>query len=107
MDTLIFLHIPKTAGTTFRSILPANYRAEELYNVPTNAEGQVDFSGLDRLSDVEKRKIRVLAGHFQYGAHEHLPQKSSYITILRDPVKRIISRYYHAVREVPGWTGIK
>jgi len=33
-----------------------------------------------------------------FGLHEYLPQRSTYFTLLRDPVERVISDYYHVLR---------
>ena len=34
------------------------------------------------------RKTRMFKGHMLFGLHEILPQPSTYITVLRDPVDR-------------------
>ncbi len=39
--------------------------------------------------------VRILMGHFWYGVHEHLSEPSTYITMLRDPVDRVLSTYHH------------
>ena len=38
-------------------------------------------------------KLRLLYGHLPYGVHEHIPRPSSYVTIVREPVDRVISAY--------------
>jgi hypothetical protein len=41
----------------------------------------------------------MLQGHFtQFGVHQFSTRPMKYITILRDPVDRIISYYYHIIR---------
>jgi hypothetical protein len=40
-------------------------------------------------------------GHFAYGIHTSLPRAVEYVTVLRDPVERTISQYFHFVRAVP------
>lgn len=52
------------------------------------------------LPDEEKRRIRCLRGHMWFGLHKYLPQLASYITILRDPIDRVIS-HYHFVKRAP------
>lgn len=41
----------------------------------------------------ERDKIRLLRGHMPFGLHSHFFHPCDYITILRDPVERIISEY--------------
>ena len=95
----IFIHIPKTAGTTLRSIIEDHFPAEQLYLLYIgNAlhPGMEEFSGL---TDEEKRKFKIFCGHLSFGFHRHLPQPSKYITVLRDPVDRTVSLYHHLLQE--------
>ncbi len=49
---------------------------------------------LRKLSPDRLKKIRMFKGHMTFGLHEVLPQPATYITVLRDPVDRVISAYY-------------
>ncbi len=40
-------------------------------------------------------------GHFQYGIHEFFPQEYTYVTIVRDPVDRVISHYHYLLQTQP------
>jgi hypothetical protein len=93
-QTVIFLHIPKAAGTTLRNILQRQYLEEEILNL----HGVSSLEKLEKLSDGEKRQLKLIQGHFPFGVHEMLPQPSTYITMLRNPVKRVISTYFYAKR---------
>ena len=88
---LIFIHIPKTAGSTLRPIMDRHY--------PRPLIRKLDFLPRDLdafllLPEQARSRIRVLQGHFPFGLHEHLSVPADYLTILRDPVNRIISMYY-------------
>ena len=37
----------------------------------------------------------MFKGHMLFGLHEILPQPSTYITVLRDPVERVLSAFYY------------
>jgi hypothetical protein len=37
-------------------------------------------------------------GHFYYGVHNQIPQECIYVTLLRHPLARVVSRYKHIVR---------
>ena len=90
---VIFLHIPKAAGTTLRDILYRQYEKEHIYELDGKkfSQSQEDFK---HLNAKEKDKIRLLMGHMYFGLHEFVQSPSSYITMLRDPVEKVISYYY-------------
>lgn len=92
-DTVIFLHIPKTGGRSLENILLRKYSKEE---VLVNVHKQM--GEIAEWPDERKRKVRYLQGHFAYGAHEVFPQGCRYITMLREPVERVISLYYFLKR---------
>jgi hypothetical protein len=92
-EAVIFLHLPKTAGTTLNRLIEWEYPVFEMYSIDP-----VFFTWsaahLRKLSPDRLRKIRMFKGHMLYGLHEVLPQPATYITVLRDPVDRVISAYY-------------
>ncbi len=51
-----------------------------------------------RLPERRRRRLRVVRGHMLYGIHEFLPQGATYITMLRDPVARVLSAYHFVLR---------
>jgi hypothetical protein len=97
--TIIFLHIGRTAGTTLNYVLDGQYPRRRIYQVDSHrlSESIAEFRDLpaDR-----RRAMRVLRGHVSFGIHEAIPGPSTYITLLRDPIERIISHYQY-VRERP------
>lgn len=94
-DALIFLHIPKTAGTSIRKIFERFYDEKDIYPIYTKASGMNDMSDFKALPDAEKMKIKVFFGHVSFGLHNYIPKPCHYVTILRDPVEKIISLYSH------------
>ncbi|CAN5516805.1 sulfotransferase family 2 domain-containing protein [soil metagenome] len=92
-EAIIFLHLPKTAGTTVNRLIEWEYRLSEMYSVDPVL---FDWSSrhLRKLSPARLRKIRMFKGHMTFGLHEVLPQPATYITVLRDPVDRVISAFY-------------
>lgn len=93
---LIFLHLPKTAGTTLASVLEHEYGADAIVNC-------YDMTFVDDLASIEPdvlERARVIQGHFYFGVHSVLSRPASYITMLRDPVDRVVS-HYHFVRSQP------
>jgi Galactose-3-O-sulfotransferase len=88
---IIFLHLPKTAGETLRRTLRWKYGSEMLY-LHTLTE---PAESLEEVPLSKRQNARVLTGHLYYGVHEYIPQRCEYITLLRDPVARVISFYYY------------
>jgi hypothetical protein len=96
-QTLIFLHIPKAAGSTFTRILTRQYKSEVTYAID-GADVRGSIERIQALSTIEKQRIRLLRGHMHFGLHVHLPQPSIYVTILRHPVERVVSLYNYLRR---------
>jgi hypothetical protein len=96
-ETLIFLHIPKTAGTTLNRIIDRQYSPFRIY---TTHGGRVEWSieRLKNFSEARRRRYQVIRGHMSFGAHSYLTQPSTYITMLREPVDRVMSAYYYIFR---------
>ena len=95
--TLIFLHIPKTAGTTLNRIIESQYSPWAIYTIDPHRI-RATPERLKRLPEARRRRLRVVRGHFFYGIHECLPQGATYITMLRDPVARVLSAYHFILR---------
>jgi hypothetical protein len=99
---LIFLHVPKTAGSSLTAILEEQYARERSYS--TSFSGHHPNGSLDGFHALPAARLVVLDllyGHMPYGLHQKLPRPADYITLLRDPVSRVISNYFFEGRE-PG-----
>ena len=51
------------------------------------------------LPESKTDRVQVIMGHLWYGAHALLPRPATYLTVLRDPIDRIISHYYFVQRD--------
>ena len=102
---VLFMHIAKTAGTAFREAIAENYRQSEIAYLYPDPPGLL-VENLGVLPIEQRRGFRVVIGHFQYGAHAALPQAWTYVTIVREPVARVISHYRYDW-EPPGDGGAK
>lgn len=94
-SALIFLHVPKTGGTTFRSILDQNYQPSEtlIFNGDSHPEELERFT---KLPESDRAQYRLIKGHLGFGLHRFVPGNSTYVTFLREPVARALSFYYYA-----------
>ena len=90
---LLFLHIPKAAGTTLRNIVERQFSPHVTFNIPGTRAG-LAIQQFQNLPEQERRHIRLVEGHMPYGLHQYLSVPATYITMLRDPVDRVISHYY-------------
>ena len=99
---VIFLHIPKTAGLTLRSIIRAQYPGQSIFDIDDVTTNVADF---ERLPEEKRALLRCVMGHVQFGVHSFLPQPSTYITMLREPVERAISYYYYVKSRGPNAPG--
>ncbi len=109
-----FVHIPKTAGTTLNSILAREYSPEETYEImmrgmslrvqkPTIIPRPlISYSKVRRLKSALKcpHTVRLIRGHFDLSLAKILPRNTPFFTLLRDPVERAISHYYHYRRQI-------
>ena|SRR5450432_4026868 len=96
-EALIFLHIPKTAGTTLNRIIEWQYNPLSIFTLDPY-RFRATAERFKTLSEERRRRMRVVRGHLYYGLHEFLPQGATYITMLREPVARFLSSYYFILR---------
>ena len=92
----MFVHLPRTGGTTIEKVLDRKYRSRVLHVEtlwdPLASVGDLPFD--------QRAAALVVAGHVHYGVDEYIPRDCDYVTMLRDPVARVISMY-HFIRGNP------
>lgn len=105
---LVFVHVPKTAGTSFRLGLDEAVGRE--YVCRDYGAGNPETSAIVNHCVYEKSDFwefkkqfadsgyRFITGHF--GAQRYLPvfPTGNMITFLRDPLQRAVSEYHHLVK---------
>jgi Galactose-3-O-sulfotransferase len=92
-EAVIFLHLPKAAGSTLNRLIEWEYPLFEMYSIdPVLFEWS--WRHLQRLSKERLRRTRMFKGHMLFGLHAILPQPATYITVVREPVDRVISSFY-------------
>jgi len=112
---IFFLHIPKTAGTTFYDVVNRNYiqllkpKIEEsplkyLYDNLKRKKSAIRLPGgydtapltlriIENLTFDILKNIDFIGGHVGYGFHENYAGKIDYISFIRHPRERLISDY--------------
>jgi hypothetical protein len=90
-EVLYYLHIPKTAGTSFNDILQANFAPDESsFGLPANEFVKLPANVV--------AKYKAISGHYFYNIQLFTPRTPVYITMFRDPLERTISMYTQARR---------
>jgi hypothetical protein len=103
MPVLLFLHIPRTAGTTLNRVvrLKVDSKREILVSAFRPSRNWHQFVAHARSLPRERlSRIRYFRGHFSFGIHEHLPKPAKYFTVLRDPVDRVLSSYFFFIKRL-------
>jgi hypothetical protein len=108
-EVCLFLHLPKTAGSTLKACLWDEYAIESanddgwfhdgIYYFPYgfHKARRPRFTRAVRAA-LARDDLRAVTGHFWFGLHRHVPRPSVYVTLLRDPVERVVSLYHHVLK---------
>jgi Sulfotransferase family len=100
-----FIHVMKTAGTTFRSQAAPNFARGEMF--PNPFEDLTDLEKILRSIEVrrffdmpteQRDQIRFFAGHVPYAAAAMTCPEAITLAIVRDPVDRTLSYLRHCQR---------
>lgn len=104
-DPIFFVHVMKTGGTTVRHHIRKQYEEHELYPSRTldadlhTANERIDY--LCSLAPERRAVIRAYMGHFPYMVVRRVPTPLSTLTVLREPVSRVVSHLRHLQRHSP------
>lgn len=96
---LVCHHLPKTAGTSLRRVLKANFRPGELVNLTGRQKGDpADWwqTYWSSLSSERRAAIRCVTAHsaqFLLPAVTERPVRA--FCLLRDPVERVVSSFFY------------
>ena len=90
---LLFEHVPKCGGVSVSRYLKQNYAPDEIYEL-SGGKPSESIAEFKRSSEKDRQRFRLILGH---GAHQLwalMDSETIGMTILRDPVDRIVSHYY-------------
>ena len=82
---IVFLHLPKTGGTTLHHLL--------IQQTEPDCVCPERFNGLHAYPSGELAHYRLFSGHFDLVSTRLIPGRKAVITMFRDPVQRLVSVY--------------
>lgn len=94
---LVFVHLRKTAGTTVSYVMWRQFRRGEAININASTVEAADEKW-NAMSPEKRAGVKCVRGHLPYGRELFAPRKTTFFTMLRDPVERVISEYYFNLR---------
>lgn len=94
METLVFDHLPKCGGTSIKSWLMANYPAESTYQID-GRKPHYSVAEFVSLPTTEQEKCKLIVGHEASRIYSQLFFPARMVTVLREPVERMVSHYYY------------
>ena len=97
-EPLIFIHIPRCAGTSINSLLKKWFKENYFRH------GFKKQSPWYRINPYELRPGVCISGHFSSprdrGVHQLYPEVNQFITFLRDPIEIVLSNYFFWKRKI-------
>lgn len=91
--SVFFLHLPKTGGTTMRRVLDREYRNARRYEIAEDVTGDIRRFRAQQWDS--NNAPNLVQGHMSFGLHRFVPGPSTYVTLLRDPLRRALSDYHY------------
>jgi len=92
--THIFIHIPKTAGSTLHHILQDQYKSDSTYTIDgLDIPGSIQkFSSF---TAEKKNSFKLIKGHYSTYLGSQIQNEIKYFTFFREPVDRFQSSYFY------------
>ena len=98
-NPLVFLHIQRCGGTTLTNLLDLHFRNDQILkaNLLHGEQGRIlgisGHTGTPFELDDGVANYRLIAGHSNFGDLDAILTNPVYVTMLRDPIQRVVSLY--------------
>ena len=104
-----FVHVLKTGGTTLKRYGRRHFGPEAIYPLPGDDRATFratqSVSALLELSPADRDRIVLYTGHLPFYATDLLGLEVVRLSLVRDPVERVISNLRHTQRNSPRHAG--
>ena len=98
----LFLHIPKTGGTSFRNMLYSVFQTEQIVASKKDLKANDGrYFRLDQLAEYAPERLaayRLIVGHLPFVTKDLLEPSPQVLVFLRDPLTRTLSNLLHIQR---------
>jgi hypothetical protein len=98
-ERFFFIHVQRTGGSSLRLRLQHHFGEAAVYPDPSDGEDEIAavlaVEYLERRYRVRRNEIRVITGHFPLCTAQILGDEFTTLTVLREPVQRILSYLSH------------
>ncbi len=92
---ILFDHLPKCGGSSLNKYLKSNYSGKKTFIIDSkNPHKSLSLFKLKQEGD--RHAYDLVTGHLGNHLLEYVDPESIKITVLRDPIERIVSHYYYA-----------
>ena len=93
---LVFIHLPKTGGTTLNHIFFRKFTRKKVFHIwdPLHPETFL------QMSDEKRNEFDCITGYVPACIHNFISRPCRYIILLREPLERAISDYYFILTSV-------
>ena len=106
-EPIVFIHVPKCAGSSIRSMLNTNFGGAVLkhYRDEPNDRNPQPIAFEDADAIVKRYGKCIIYGHFNmnrgFGVQNSIPWAKQFITILREPFSQFVSSFKYSQRNDP------
>lgn len=101
---LFFVHIPKTAGTSFRFMMNDLFQEEEIFPNKSEIKAHKNYPPLNHLKQLplaRLEQLKLVNGHYTASTYLTLPMHLQLLVFFRDPEKRVLSHIRHFQKQHP------
>jgi len=96
----VFIHIPKAAGSSVRSLIETNYPVNRQVSIYRTG-GAVLHDILSSLADNQLETGDIVYGHIPVVVHNYTDRHCDYFTFLREPIDRVTSFFKFVKYDFP------